>query len=92
MFLKTNLGSAYIHNYGLLDNDKEIVLFIPGAGMDHRVADLISLNPKVFNKVLSIDLPGHGGSTPNGSKTIEEYSDIISGCIEKANLSNIHLC
>ena len=92
MFLKTNLGSAYIHNYDLLDNDKEIVLFIPGAGMDHRVADLISLNPKVFNKVLSIDLPGHGGSTPNGSKTIEEYADFISGCIEKANLSNIHLC
>ena len=49
MFIKTNLGSAYIHNYDLLDNDKEIVLFIPGAGMDHRVADLISLNPKVLS-------------------------------------------
>ena len=92
MFLKNNKGTAYIHNYDLLDANKEIVLFIPGAGMDHRVADLISLNPKVFNKVLSIDLPGHGGSTPNGSKTIEEYADFISGCIEKANLSNIHLC
>ena len=92
MFLKNNKGTAYIHNYDLLDANKEVVLFIPGAGMDHRVADLISLNPKVFNKVLSIDLPGHGGSTPNGSKTIEEYADFISGCIEKANLSNIHLC
>ena len=92
MFLKTNLGSAYIHNYDLLDIDKEIVLFIPGAGMDHRVADLISLNSDIYNKVLSIDLPGHGGSAPNGSKSIEEYADFISNCIEKANLSNIHLC
>ena len=71
MFLKTNSGTAYIHNFDSLDPEKEIVLFIPGAGMDHRVADLISPNPKIFNKVLSIDLPGHGGSTPTGAKSIE---------------------
>ena len=62
MFLKTDTGSAYIHNYDCLDSRKENVLFVPGAGMDHRVADLISLDPNIFNKVLSIDLPGHGGS------------------------------
>ena len=92
MFLKNNKGTAYIHNYDLLDANKEIVLFIPGAGMDHRVADLISLNPKVFNKVLSIDLPGHGGSTPTEAKSIKEYAEFISDCIDEANLSNIHLC
>ena len=92
MFLKNNKGTAYIHNYDLLDANKEIVLFIPGAGMDHRVADLISLNPRVFNKVLSIDLPGHGGSTPTKAKSIKEYAEFISDCIDEANLSNIHLC
>ena len=62
MLLKTSLGSAYVHNIDLIDKSKEIILFIPGAGMDHRVADLLHPDPKIFNKVLSIDLPGHGGS------------------------------
>ena len=92
MFLKTNSGTAYIHNFDSLDSEKEIVLFIPGAGMDHRVADLISLNPKIFNKVLSIDLPGHGGSTPTGAKSIQEYASFISNCIKEIDISGIHLC
>ena len=92
MFLKINSGTTYIHNFGSLDSEKETVLFIPGAGMDHRVADLITPNPKIFNKVLSIDLPGHGGSTPTSAKTIEEYSDFISSCIKEIDISGIHLC
>ena len=92
MFLKTNSGTAYIHNFDSLDSEKEIVLFIPGAGMDHRVADLISPNPNIFNKVLSIDLPGHGGSTPTGAKSIQEYANFISNCIKEVDLSGIHLC
>ena len=92
MFLKTNSGSAYIHNFDSLDSEKEIVVFIPGAGMDHRVADLITPNPKIFNKVLSIDLPGHGGSTPTGAKSIEEYANFISNCISEIDISGIHLC
>ena len=92
MFLKTNSGTAYIHNFDSLDSEKEIVLFIPGAGMDHRVADLISPNPNIFNKVLSIDLPGHGGSTPTGAKSIQEYANFMSNCIKEIDLSGIHLC
>ena len=92
MFLKTNSGTAYIHNLDSLNLEKEIVIFIPGAGMDHRVADLITPNPKIFNKVLSIDLPGHGGSTPNGAKSIEEYANFISNCISEIDISGIHLC
>jgi pimeloyl-ACP methyl ester carboxylesterase len=92
MFLKTNSGTAYIHNFDSLDLEKEIVLFIPGAGMDHRVADLISPNPNIFNKVLSVDLPGHGSSTPTGAKSIQEYANFISNCIKEIDLSGIHLC
>tara|TARA_A100001015_G_scaffold268831_1_gene319981 strand:- start:937 stop:1815 length:879 start_codon:yes stop_codon:yes gene_type:complete len=92
MFLKINSGTAYIHNFDSLDSEKEIVLFIPGAGMDHRVADLISPNPNIFNKVLSIDLPGHGGSTPTGTKSIQEYANFMSNCIKEIDLSGIHLC
>ena len=78
-----------------MNNDLKSIRIIkdfPKKGIAFYDISTILSNPKVFNKVLSIDLPGHGGSTPNGSKTIEEYADFISGCIEKANLSNIHLC
>ena len=92
MLLKTSLGSAYVHNIDLIDKSKEIILFIPGAGMDHRVADLLHPDPKVFNKVLSIDLPGHGGSPPSSASTIEEYANFISACLKELNLNNLHLC
>ena len=69
---------ANIFEKNPFDVDKTSIVFVPGAGMDHRVADLISPNPKIFNKVLSIDLPGHGGSTPTGAKSVEEYSNFIS--------------
>ena len=55
MHLKTSLGSAYIHNLDLVDKSKEVILFVPGAGMDHRVADLFHPNPEIYNKVIAID-------------------------------------
>ena len=92
MHLKTSLGSAYIHNLNLVDESKEVVLFVPGAGMDHRVADLFHPNPNIFNKVISVDLPGHGSSLPSDASTIEEYADFISACLKQIDLRNIHLC
>ena len=92
MHLKTSQGSAYIHNLDLIDKSKEIILFVPGAGMDHRVADLFHPNPNIFNKVISVDLPGHGSSLPSDASTIEEYADFISACLKEIGLRNIHLC
>ena len=92
MHLKTSQGSAYIHNLDLTDKSKEIILFVPGAGMDHRVADLFHPNPNIFNKVISVDLPGHGSSLPSDASTIEEYADFISACLKEIGLKNIHLC
>ena len=92
MHLKTSQGSAYIHNLDLIDKSKENILFVPGAGMDHRVADLFHPNPNIFNKVISVDLPGHGSSLPSDASTIEEYADFISACLNQIDLRNIHLC
>ena len=92
MHLKTSQGSAYIHNLDLIDKSKENILFVPGAGMDHRVADLFHPNPNIFNKVISVDLPGHGSSLPSDASTIEEYADFISACLKQIDLRNINLC
>ena len=60
MLLKTSLGSAYVHNIDLIDKSKEIILFIPGAGMDHRVADLLHPDPKIFNQLSQKNSPYEG--------------------------------
>ena len=91
MLLKTSLGSAYIHNIDLIDKSKEVILFVPGAGMDHRTADLFHPNPKIFNKVISIDLPGHGGSLPSNASTIEEYADFITACLKAVSYTHLTL-
>ena len=69
MHLKTSLGSAYIHNIDLIDKSKEVILFVPGAGMDHRTADLFHPNPKIFNKVISV------ASGEKSKSEINEYGD-----------------
>ena len=92
MHLKTEQGSAYIHNIDLIEKSKETILFIPGAGMDHRVADLFQPNPEIFNKVFSIDLPGHGGSLPSNANTIEEYAEFISTTLDLLDMNDLHLC
>ena len=89
MFLKTNSGTAYIHNLDSLNLEKEIVIFIPGAGMDHRVADLITPNPKIYNKVLSIDLPGHGSSEGPSLKSIEDMSSWVKSFMETLKIQKI---
>ena len=88
MHLKTEQGSAYIHNIDLIEKSKETILFIPGAGMDHRVADLFQPNPEIFNKVIAVDLPGHGSTIPSNARTIEEYADFISIILDQLDMNN----
>ena len=49
-------------------------------------------NKGLFNKVISIDLPGHGGTPPSNASTIEEYADFITACLKELGLSDFHLC
>ena len=58
-----------------LDNLEPTICFIPGAGMDHRTAQMIGFdNLKDRCNIIAIDLPGHGYTTGNQLSTIEEYS------------------
>ena len=60
--------------------------------MDHRVADLFQPNPEIFNKVIAVDLPGHGSTIPSNARTIEEYADFISIILDQLDMNNLHLC
>ena len=55
-------SATYFHNFESIDQNKKSILFIAGAGMDHRLVRAIKLPESEYNKPLIIDLPGHGDS------------------------------
>jgi len=87
-----NQVSTYFHNFDLIDEKKISILFIPGAGMDHRFIRALNLPHAEFNKPLAIDLPGHGNSQGISSNNISSYSQFLVSALEDLNLENLYLC
>ena len=85
-------SDTYFHNFESIDENKKSILFIAGAGMDHRLVRAIKLPESEFNKPLIVDLPGHGDSKGSSSNRIESYSQFLIDSIDEYNLKNINLC
>ena len=85
-------SETYFRNFESIDKEKKSILFIAGAGMDHRLVRSLKLLDTEFNKPLIIDLPGHGDSKGSSSKTIEFYSKFLIDCLESYDISNLSLC
>ena len=50
-------SEIYFRNFESIDKEKKSILFIAGAGMDHRLVRSLKLPDSEFNKPLIIDLP-----------------------------------
>ena len=87
-----NNSETYFRNFESIDYEKKSILFIAGAGMDHRLVRSLKLPDAEFNKPLIIDLPGHGDSKGTSSNTIESYSKFLIECLESYDLNNLSLC
>ena len=87
-----NNSEIYFRNFEFIDYEKKSILFIAGAGMDHRLVRSLKLPDAEFNKPLIIDLPGHGDSKGTSSNTIESYSKFLIECLESYDLNNLSLC
>ena len=85
-------SEIYFRNFESIDKEKKSILFIAGAGMDHRLVRSLKLPDSEFNQPLIIDLPGHGDSKGSSTKTIESYSKFLSDCLESYDLNNLSLC
>ena len=59
MFIQLNNHKAHIYNKKPLDSSKKTIVFLPGAGMDHRTLSMFKLTKieQMYN-VIAIDLPG----------------------------------
>ena len=85
-------SKIYFRNFEEIDIEKKSILFIAGAGMDHRLVRSLKLPEAEFNKPLIIDLPGHGDSKGSSSNSIEFYSKFLIDCLKRYDLKNLSLC
>ena len=85
-------SETYFHNFEPIDNTKKSILFIAGAGMDHRLVRAIRLSDSEYNKPLIIDLPGHGESKGPSSNSIEYYGQFLIKALEPYELKDLSLC
>jgi pimeloyl-ACP methyl ester carboxylesterase len=87
-----DIFSTHFHNFESIDKTKKSILFIAGAGMDHRLVRSIKLSDSDYNKPLIIDLPGHGLTKGSSSNCIETYSKFLIDSLIAHDLTEISIC
>ena len=84
--------STYFHNFASINKKKKSILFIAGAGMDHRLVKSLKLSESQYNKPLIVDLPGHGLTKGSSSNKIETYSKFLIDSLAAYDLTELSIC
>ena len=84
--------STHFHNFESINKKKKSILFIAGAGMDHRLVRSLKLSESEYNKPLIVDLPGHGLTKGSSSNKIETYSKFLIDCLTAHDLTELSIC
>jgi len=92
MYKEIDNVKTYFHNFELIEPSKQSVLFIAGAGMDHRFVRALNLLDEEFNPPLVIDLPGHGETQGSSRNQIEDYSGFLGEALIDLKISNLTIC
>ena len=89
MFIQLNNHKAHIYNKNPIDSSKKSIVFLPGAGMDHRTLSMFKLS-KIESEynLIAIDLPGHGYTSGALFSDVEEHSGFCLEVFEKMELNN----
>ena len=78
MFIQLENHKIHIFSQSEIDHDKKSILFVPGAGMDHRILSMFKMESlKNEYNILAIDLPGHGYTTGPLLYDVESHTEII---------------
>lgn len=92
MFKEVDKIKTYFHNFEYIVSNKESILFIAGAGMDHRFVRALNFLNKEFNPALVIDFPGHGETQGCSKNKIEDYSGFLNEALIDFKEMNLHIC
>ena len=75
-----------------IDTSKKSILFIPGAGMDHRILSMFKMDSFVDEyNIIAIDLPGHGYTTGPLFYDVESHTKLCIEVLNELNLKNLIL-
>tara|TARA_B110000003_G_C16538041_1_gene491541 strand:- start:95 stop:973 length:879 start_codon:yes stop_codon:yes gene_type:complete len=87
MQLNLKNHKANIFEKNSFDSSKTSIVFLPGAGMDHRIVSMFSLE-SLYEKynILGIDLPGHGYTSGPIVSSIRDHTNF---CIDVFNETDI---
>ena len=89
MFIQLNNHKAHIYNKNPIDSSKKSIVFLPGAGMDHRTLSMFKLS-KIESEynLIAVDLPGHGYTSGPLFSDVEEHSAFCLEVFETMELNN----
>tara|TARA_B100000902_G_scaffold110834_1_gene112257 strand:- start:273 stop:1145 length:873 start_codon:yes stop_codon:yes gene_type:complete len=92
MFIQLKNHKVHIFSQSEIDHNKKSILFIPGAGMDHRILSMFKMNSFANDyNVLAIDLPGHGYTTGPLLYDVESHSEVVKMVLDELKLNHLIL-
>ena len=89
MFVQLKKHKAHVFIKNKIDSSKKNLIFIPGAGMDHRTITMFNLDSiEIDHNIIAFDLPGHGYTSGPLFKDVESHTNFCIELIEKMNLKD----
>ena len=89
MFIQLKNHKAHVFVKNEIDSSKKNLIFIPGAGMDHRTISMFSMDTiKVDYNIIAYDLPGHGYTSGPLFKDVESHTNFCIELLEEMDLKD----
>ena len=89
MFIQLKNHKAHVFVKNEIDLSKKNLIFIPGAGMDHRTISMFSMDTiKVDYNIIAFDLPGHGYTSGPLFKDVESHTNFCIELLEEMDLKD----
>ena len=89
MFIQLKNHKAHVFIKNEIDSSKKNLIFIPGAGMDHRTISMFSMDTiKLDYNIIAFDLPGHGYTSGPLFKDVESHTNFCIELLEEMDLKD----
>ena len=89
MFIQLKKHKAHVFIKNKIDSSKKNLIFIPGAGMDHRTISMFNMDTiEVDHNIIAFDLPGHGYTSGPLFKDVESHTNFCIELLKEMNIEN----
>ncbi len=89
MFIQLKNHKAHVFVKNQIDSSKKNLIFIPGAGMDHRTISMFYMDAIEDDyNIIAFDLPGHGYTSGPLFKDVESHTNFCIELLEEMDLKD----